>query len=114
MNRMVCDLIKSCLIQDIKYHVLYETSARNMWEILEKKYLTKIIESRLHLKRRLYRFQLQKELSIAEHMNDYTKLLTDLDNMNVTIEEKDKTLILQNSLPDEEYETFILTLINSK
>ena len=27
MNRTVCDLIRSCLIQDIKYHVLYETSA---------------------------------------------------------------------------------------
>ena len=33
-------LIRSCFTQDIKYHVLYETSAINMWEILEKKYLT--------------------------------------------------------------------------
>ena len=30
------------------------------------------------------------------------------------IEEKDKALILLNSLPDEEYETFTLTLINGK
>ena len=34
--------------------------------------------------------------------------------MNVDIEEEDKALILLNSLPDEEYETFILTLINGK
>jgi len=27
MNRTACDLIRSCLTQDIKYHVLYETSA---------------------------------------------------------------------------------------
>ena len=63
---------------------------------------------------RLYRFQLKRELSIDEHMNNYTKLFTDLDNVDVAIEEKDKTLILLNSLPDEEYETFILTLINGK
>ena len=25
MNRTACDLIRSCLTQDIKYHVLYET-----------------------------------------------------------------------------------------
>ena len=37
MNRMVCGLIRSCLTQDIKYHVLYETSAKKMWENLEKK-----------------------------------------------------------------------------
>jgi len=82
--------------------VLYETSAIKMWEILKKKYLTKSIESRLLLKRRLYRFQLKKRLSITEHMNDYTKLLTDLVNVDVDIEEEDKALILLNSLPDEE------------
>ena len=72
------------------------------------------IESRLLLKRRLYHFQLKKGLSIADHMNDYTKFLADLINMDVDIEEEDKAVILLNSLPDEEYETFVLTLINSK
>jgi len=38
----VCGLIRSCLTQDIKYHVLYEISARQLWEILKKKYMTKI------------------------------------------------------------------------
>ena len=42
------------------------------------------------------------------------KLLTDLDNVDVVIEDEDKTLILLSSLPDEDYETFILTLINGK
>ena len=60
-----------------------------MREILEKKYLKKSIESRLLLKRRLYRFQLKKGLSISEHMNDYTKLLTDLVNVDVNIKEED-------------------------
>jgi len=32
----------------------------------------------------------------------------------VYIEEEDKALILLNSLPDEEYEIFVLTLINGK
>ena len=30
MNRTTCGLIRSCLTQDIKYHVLYETSARQL------------------------------------------------------------------------------------
>jgi len=47
-------------------------------------------------------------------MNNYTKLLIDLVNVDVKIEEEDKALILLNSLPDEEYETFTLTLINCK
>ena len=68
----------------------------------------------MQLKSRLYGFQLKKGISINEHMNNYTKLLTDLVNVDVKIEEEDKVLILLNSLPEEEYETFILTLINGK
>jgi len=56
MNRTAYDFIRSYFTQDIKYHVLYETPARQLWEILKKKYLTEGIESRLQLKRRLYRF----------------------------------------------------------
>ena len=43
-----------------------------------------------------------------------TKLLVDLVNVDVKIEEEDKMLILLNSLPNEEYETFTLTSINGK
>jgi len=114
MNRTACDLIRSFLTQDIKYHVLHETFSRQLWEILEKKYFTKSIESWLQLKRRLYRFQMKRGLSIDEHMNNYTKLLTDLVNVDVKIDEEDKAVILLNSFLDKEYKTFTLTLINGR
>ena len=44
----------------------------------------------------------------------YTKFLTDLVNMDVETSEEDKAVILLNSLPREEYETFTLTLINGR
>jgi len=105
---MACGLIRSCLTQDIKYHVLYETSARQLWEILEKKYLTKSIESRLQLKRRLYHFQIKGGCSINEHMNSYTKLLTDLANVDMKIDEEDNAAILLNSLPEESTRPLLL------
>ena len=49
-----------------------------------------------------------------KHMNIYTKLLTDLINVDVKIDEEDKTVILLISLPEEEYETFTLILINGR
>ena len=44
-------------------------------------------------------------------MNNYTKFLT-LVNVDVKIDKEDKAVIFLNSLPDEEYKTFTLTLIN--
>jgi len=85
-----------------------------MWDILKKKYLMKTSSRDCTWKWRLYRFQLKRGLSIDKHMNNYTKLLTDLVNVDVSIEEEDKALILLNSVPNEEYEIFILTLINRK
>jgi len=114
MNRTGCGLIRSCLIQDIKYHVLHETFGKQLWEILKKKYLTKNVESWLQLKSKLYRFQMKRGCSIDEHMNSYTKLLTDLVNVDVEIDKEDKAVILLNSLPQEEYETFTLTLIDGR
>jgi len=81
--------------------VLHETSARQLWEILEKKYLAKSVESRLQLKSKLYHFQMKKGYSIDEHMNNYTRLLTDLINVDVEIDEEEKAIILLNSLPRE-------------
>ena len=49
-----------------------------------------------------------------EHMNNYTKLLANLANIDMVIEKEDKALILLSYLPDEDYRTFILTLIKSK
>ena len=66
------------------------------------------------MKIRFYCFQWKKGISIGEHMNNYTKLLTYLANVDVVIEEEDKTLILLSSFPDKDYETFVLTLINGK
>ena len=57
---------------------------------------------------------MQRGCSINEHLNRYTKLLTHLVNVDVETNEEDKAVILLNSLPREEYETFTLTLINGR
>jgi len=74
----------------------------------------KSIENCLHLKRRLYCFQLKRGVSISNHTNTYTKLLADLVKVDVVIDEEDKALILLSSLPDERYEIFVLILINER
>ena len=57
---------------------------------------------------------MKRKISVNEHINTYAKLLTDLINVDVEIDEEDKAIILLNSLPEEEYETFTLTLTNGR
>ena len=57
---------------------------------------------------------MKKGSTVNEHVNRYTKLLTDLVNVDVIVDEEDKAIIFLNSLPAEEYETFTLTFINGR
>jgi len=47
--------------------------------------------------RKLCRFQLKNKISIGEHINNYMKLLVDLDNVDEMIKDEGKTLILLSS-----------------
>jgi len=63
---------------------------------------------------KLYGFQMQRGCFVNEHLNRYTKFLTDLVNVNVETSEEDKAVILLNYLPRKEYETFTLTFLNER
>ena len=69
-----------------------KTFTRKIGDILESKYLTKSVENRLHIKRKLYRFQLKKGTSIGEQMNNYTKYLADLNNVDEVIKEQGQSV----------------------
>ncbi|TXG46509.1 hypothetical protein EZV62_027989 [Acer yangbiense] len=85
VNRQACGTIRLCLAKDQKYFVMKETMASSLWKKLEDKYMTKSIENRLYLKKKLFRFQYKK----------------------------DKALLLLNSLPDT-YEHLTTTLLYGK
>ena len=46
-------------------------------------------------------------------MNEFTKLLADLLNLDEIIKDEDKALLLLNALPDE-FKNFTMTLIHGK
>ncbi|KAK0583590.1 hypothetical protein LWI29_038519 [Acer saccharum] len=90
-----------------------ETMASSLWKKLEDKYMTKSIENRLYLKKKLFRFQYKKGISMIEHLDNYNKILVDLQNLDVEISDEDKALLLLNSLP-ETYEHLTTTLLYGK
>ena len=50
---------------------------------------------------------------MSKHLNDFNKILANLLNLNVEVEDEDKALLLLNALPDE-YEHLITTLLYGK
>ena len=113
VNRQACGTIRLCLAKDQKYFVMKETLATSLWKKLEDKYMTKSVENRLYLKKKLFRFQYKKGTPMIEHLDNFNKILADLQNLDVEIIDEDMALLLLNSLP-ETYDHLTTTLLYGK
>ena len=73
INRQACGIIRLCLAKNQKYFVMREMKDKELWKKLEDKYMTKSVENRLCLKKKLFRFQYCAGISISKHLSDYIK-----------------------------------------
>ena len=60
-----------------------------MWLKLEQLYMTKTLTSRIYLKQKFYNFKMDEGKSIDDDVNEFIKLVSDLDSLHVKIDEKD-------------------------
>lgn len=72
--------------------------------------MTKSLSNRLYLKSKLYTFKMQSSRTLEDHMDDFNKIILDLENIEIKVEEEDQALLLLISL-SREYENLSDTLI---
>ena len=76
-----------------------ETTAADVWRVLEERYMAKSVPNRINLKQRLYGFKMKEGRSLSDNLDDFTKLIQDMESMQISIEGEDQAVILLNSLP---------------
>lgn len=103
-------LIILCLGDKALREVSKETTAIDVWQKLEALYNCKSLANRLYLKQRLFSFKMAEEKSILKQVDEFNKLIDDLENIEVQFTEEDKALILLSSLP-KSFENFKDTLL---
>ena len=69
--------------------VLKEETTAGFWSTLESLYMTKSLVNCLYLKQALYSFKMQEDKSIDEQLDIFNKLILDLENVDVTIDDED-------------------------
>ncbi|GAB2293014.1 hypothetical protein Dimus_038235 [Dionaea muscipula] len=112
-NCQACNTIHFYLAKDQKYFVIRETTAKELWQKLKDKYMTKSVENRLYLKKHLFCFQYKQVISMIEHLDAFNKIITDLQNLDVEIDDEDKALLLLNFLSNT-YDHLTTTLLYNK
>ena len=98
------------LSDEVLREVSKEKTAYSLWEKLEELFLKKSLAKRLYMKRKLYTFSMKDGTTLKDHVDEFNKLILDLENVNIVLEDEDRTLILLSSLPNS-YEHFVDTLL---
>ncbi|KAK9185556.1 hypothetical protein WN943_025912 [Citrus x changshan-huyou] len=114
-KRQIQNKAHSTLILSLSDSILREISEEKTTLGISNKVealcMKKSLAHRLFLKKRLYTFSMREGVSIREHIDNFNKIILDLEGVeNVKITYEDKTFFLLNSLP-KIYEGFVDTML---
>ncbi|GJV40323.1 retrotransposon protein, putative, ty1-copia subclass [Tanacetum coccineum] len=70
----------------------------------------KSLANKLYLKKKLFTFYMHSGKKLSEHIDEFNKLIDDLANIDVDIDDEDQALMLLTSLPSL-YDNFVETLL---
>lgn len=99
-----------CLERDVAFLINEEATTAGVWSKFESNFMTKTITNRIYLKSKLYTCKMEEGTSIREYVNKFDRIISDLKDIEVKIDEEDQALLLLLSLP-ESYENLVQTLM---
>ncbi|WVZ23807.1 hypothetical protein V8G54_002351 [Vigna mungo] len=88
-----------CLGDKVLREVAKEKTAAEIWAKLESLYMTRSLAHRLCLKQQLFSFKMSESRTIEEQIAEFSKIVDDLENIEVKLGDEDKVVILLNALP---------------
>uniref|UniRef100_A0A803NRR8 Retrovirus-related Pol polyprotein from transposon TNT 1-94 n=1 Tax=Cannabis sativa TaxID=3483 RepID=A0A803NRR8_CANSA len=90
-----------------------EGTAIGLWEKLASIYLKKSLANKLYLKKKLYTLKIDDAKNLKNHLDEFNRIILDLSNIGVKIEDEDQGILLLSSLP-KCYEHFVYTILYGK
>ncbi|KAE8693888.1 putative pentatricopeptide repeat-containing protein [Hibiscus syriacus] len=113
LQQRAAGTIRLCLADEVMYHVMHLSSPDEIWRKLESQFMSKSLTTKLYLKQRLYGLKMQDDHDLAQHVNVFNQIVSDLARLDVKIEDEDRAMILLCSLPSS-YEHMVTTLTYGK
>jgi hypothetical protein len=89
-----------CLSDSVLLNVSEEATTKDLWEKLGKLYQSKSLVNKLFLRKKLYNLRMRDGDSVAEHLNAFNTVVSQLVSVEIKISNEYKCISLLCSLPD--------------
>ncbi|XP_017976463.1 PREDICTED: uncharacterized protein LOC108661979 [Theobroma cacao] len=85
------------------FEIRQQDSIARLWAKLEKIYLVKSFSNKLQLRRKLYRLRMEENGNLMKHMNGFNRIIDQLKEIDVKVEDRKKGLLFLASFRILEY-----------
>ena len=100
MDRKAKSSIRLCLSDSMLLNVSGEATAKDLWDKLGSLYQKKSLVNKLFLRKKLYSLRMKDGDSVAEHLNAFNTMVSQLASVDIKMFEEDKCITLLYYLPD--------------
>jgi hypothetical protein len=87
-------------LDSVLLNVSEEATTKDLWEKLGKLYQSKSLVNKLFLRKKLYNLRMRDGDSVADHLNAFNTMVSQLVSVDIKISDEDKCISLLCSLPD--------------
>jgi len=113
LKDMTTSTVLLCLADNTLRDVLTLTNPIDIWDKLESYYNSQSLTSRLYSQKVLYGLKKMEEANFNQYLDEFNKIMTKLDSLEVKIEEEDKSLLLLTSLPSA-FDNIVISFVRKR
>ncbi|KAL2246201.1 UNVERIFIED_CONTAM: Retrovirus-related Pol polyprotein from transposon TNT 1-94 [Sesamum indicum] len=100
LDRKAMSAIIMSLSRNVAYNMKGAKSTKEVLQTLADMYKKPSAMNKVMLMKKLFRLQMEERKSVADHLNDFNQLTTQLASVDIVFDDEVKALILLSSLPD--------------
>ena len=99
-DRQALGMIQLTLSRNVAFNIIKEKKTSDLLKALSNMYEKPSIMNKVYLMRRLFNLQMSEGRSIADHINKFNMIVSQLSSVEINFEDDIKALILMSSLPE--------------
>ena len=93
-------MIRLMLSRNVTLNIIMEKTTSNMLKALLNIYKKSSVMNKWYLMRRLFNLQMSEGGSVADHINEFNMIVSQLSSVDINFKNEIKALILMSSLPE--------------